>query len=69
MVTAIQKGIEDAKKRMVEVPIINGTVPHTQEAVFAGARVLIKPATPGTGVIAGGAMRAEIGRASCRERV
>ena len=40
VVTAIQKGIEDAKKNMVEVPVINGTVPHAQEAVFAGARVL-----------------------------
>ena len=58
VVTAIQKGIEDAKKNMVEVPVINGTVPHAQEAVYAGARVLVKPATPGTGVIAGGAMRA-----------
>ena len=44
VVTAIQKGIEDAKKNMVDVPVINGTVPHAQEAVFAGARVLVKPA-------------------------
>ena len=57
VVTAIQQGIEAAKKNMVEVPVINGTVPHAQEAVYAGARVLVKPATPGTGVIAGGAMR------------
>jgi len=67
VVTAIQKGIEDAKKKMVEVPVINGTVPHAQEAVFAGARVLIKPATPGTGVIAGGAMRAVLESAGIKD--
>ncbi|MGB1318987.1 MAG: 30S ribosomal protein S5 [Flavobacteriales bacterium] len=55
---AIQKGIEDAKKSMVEVPVINGTIPHAQEAHYGGAHVMIKPASSGTGVIAGGAMRA-----------
>ena len=67
VVTAIQKGIEDAKKNMVEVPVINGTVPHAQEAVFAGARVLVKPASPGTGVIAGGAMRAVLESAGIKD--
>lgn len=55
---AIAKGIDDAKKNLIKVPIINGTIPHTQESKFSGARVLIKPASLGTGVIAGGSMRA-----------
>ena len=57
---AIQKAIDDAKKNLIEVPIRKGTVPHTQKGKFSGARVLLKPATDGTGVIAGGAMRAVI---------
>ncbi|NQY67604.1 MAG: 30S ribosomal protein S5, partial [Flavobacteriales bacterium] len=56
--TAISKGIDDAKKNLVKVPIVNGTVPHKQEAKYSGAFVMIKPASHGTGVIAGGAMRA-----------
>ena len=55
---AIAKGIDDAKKNLIKVPILRGTVPHTQKGKFGGAQVLLKPATPGTGVIAGGAMRA-----------
>jgi len=55
---AIAKGIEDAKKNLIRVPIINGTIPHKQESKYSGALVFMKPASPGTGVIAGGAMRA-----------
>lgn len=55
---AIQKGIEDAKKNLIKVPIINSTVPHEQYGKFGGGLVFIKPASHGTGVIAGGAMRA-----------
>ncbi len=55
---AIAKGIDDAKKNLIRVPIINDTVPHAQKGKFGGARVLLKPASNGTGVIAGGAMRA-----------
>jgi small subunit ribosomal protein S5 len=56
--TAIAKGIEDAKKNLIKVPVINGTIPHEQAAKYGGAKVLIKPASEGTGVKAGGAMRA-----------
>lgn len=55
---AIAKGIEDAKKNLVKVPILNKTIPHEQIAKFGGSRVFMKPAASGTGVKAGGAMRA-----------
>ena len=56
--TAIAKGVEAAKKNLIKVPVHKGTSPHEQYAKFGGARVLIKPATQGTGVKAGGPMRA-----------
>ena len=56
--TAIAKGVEAAKKNLIKVPVHKGTIPHEQYAKFGGARVLIKPATQGTGVNAGGPMRA-----------
>lgn len=56
--TAIAKAIEDAKKNLVRIPLNNGTLPHEQKGKFGGARVFIKPASQGTGVIAGGAVRA-----------
>ncbi|MFN3918408.1 MAG: 30S ribosomal protein S5 [Flavobacteriales bacterium] len=55
---AISKAIEDAKKTLIRVPVYKGTVPHEQSGKFSGARVFLKPASSGTGVIAGGAMRA-----------
>lgn len=56
--TAIAKGIEAAKKNLVKVPVLKGTVPHGMNARFGGAEVTILPASEGTGVVAGGAMRA-----------
>ncbi|MCP4121795.1 MAG: 30S ribosomal protein S5 [Bacteroidetes bacterium] len=58
VVEAITKGIDDAKKNLIKVPIINDTIPHEQLAKYDGGRVFIKPAAQGTGVIAGGSMRA-----------
>jgi small subunit ribosomal protein S5 len=58
VVEAIAKGVDDAKKNLIRVPIIKGTVPHTQKGKFSGAQVFLRPASHGTGVIAGGAMRA-----------
>jgi len=55
---AIEKGVESAKKNLVKIPIYNGTIPHEQSAKFGGAEVLLRPASAGTGVKAGGAMRA-----------
>ena len=55
---AITKGIDDAKKNLIKVPVMHGTIPHEQFAKEGAAKVLIKPAAHGTGVIAGGSMRA-----------
>lgn len=56
--TAIEKGIDDAKKNLVRIPVLKGTIPHAQTGKYRGAKVLLRPASTGTGVIAGGAMRA-----------
>jgi small subunit ribosomal protein S5 len=55
---AVTKAVEDAKKNLINVPVRKGTIPHEQSGKFGGARVFLKPASHGTGVIAGGAMRA-----------
>ena len=55
--SAIAKAIEDAKKSLVRIPLLDGTLPHEQKGKFGGAKVFIKPASHGTGVIAGGAVR------------
>jgi small subunit ribosomal protein S5 len=55
---AITKGIEDAKKNLIKVPLMHGTIPHDQLAKDGAAKVLIKPAAHGAGVLAGGSMRA-----------
>ena len=57
---AIGKATDNAKKQLIRIPIVNGTITHEQYGKFGGARVFIRPASSGTGVIAGGAMRSVI---------
>lgn len=59
--SAVAKATDVAKKNLITIPVVNGTIPHEAEVKLSGARVLIKPAAPGTGVIAGGVVRQVIG--------
>ena len=58
---AIAKATDVAKKNFITIPVVNGTIPHETEVKYSGARVLLKPAAPGTGIIAGGVVRTIIG--------
>ena len=67
VVDAIAKGVDDAKKNLVKVPVSKTTVPHEATGKHGGGYVLLKPASPGTGVIAGGAMRAVLESAGIKD--
>ncbi|MBN2279255.1 MAG: 30S ribosomal protein S5 [Candidatus Marinimicrobia bacterium] len=67
VINAIAKGKEDAKKNIVKIPIINGTIPHTIKVKYDGAVVMLKPASPGTGVIAGSTIRAIMDQVGVRD--
>lgn len=60
LTSAISKGSENAKKSLVRIPVINGTIPHMVISKYGAGKVMLKPASPGTGVIAGGPVRAVV---------
>ncbi|WP_350343826.1 30S ribosomal protein S5 [Proteinivorax tanatarense] len=64
---AIRKAIEDAKKKMIKVPVVGTTIPHQVDGRFGGGKVFMKPAAEGTGVIAGGPVRAVLEVAGVRD--
>ena len=64
---AIRKGVEDAKKNLIRIPTIGTTIPHEVNAEYSAARVMLKPASQGTGVIAGGSVRAVVEAAGVRD--
>ena len=65
--TAIAKGVEAAKKNLIKVPVLKGTLPHEQEAKYSGATVFMRPASSGTVLVAGGAMRAVLESAGVKD--
>jgi len=64
---AIRKGVEDAKKNLIKIPMVGTTIPHEVRSEYAAAKVLLKPASQGTGVIAGGSVRAVVEAAGVRD--
>jgi small subunit ribosomal protein S5 len=64
---AIRKGVEDAKKHLIKVPLVGSTIPHEVHRHYGAAKVMLKPASPGTGVIAGGSVRSVVEAAGIRD--
>jgi small subunit ribosomal protein S5 len=64
---AIRKGVEDAKKNIIKIPMVGTTIPHEVNVEFAASKVMLKPASQGTGVIAGGSVRAVLEAAGVRD--